>query len=70
MNITPTSYLVVKSEQHIKQLYIGWLYILEDLKNDGKITELEFAYYRKRVLDIGNTKIREFKEELEKFTIS
>lgn len=70
MNVSARDYLEFKSRQHICQLYKDWLFILEDLKDQGKIDEDDFSFYRKRVLDIGNTKIREFKDELDKFEIN
>lgn len=62
-------YLKYKCEQATKSLYIDFLYILEDLADAGKLTENEFYQLRERVLDRGNAKIRELKEEIEKFDI-
>lgn len=70
MNVSPREYLEFKSRQHVGQLYKDWLFILEDFRDQGKIDDDDFAFYRKRVLDMGNTKIREFKEELDKFEIN
>jgi hypothetical protein len=51
----------------VKKLYLSFLYLLEDLKNDDKITEEEFQRLRKRVLDYGNNCYRNIEEELNNF---
>lgn len=51
----------------IKKLYLGFLYMLEDLAEDGKISEEEFSRLRKRVLDYGNNCARSIEEELNNF---
>jgi hypothetical protein len=70
MKIGPGEYLQFKIEQHVTQLYKDFLYILEDLQDQEKITPEDFAFYRKRVLDLGNNKMRELARELENFNIS
>lgn len=51
----------------IKKLYLSFLYTLEDLKNQDKITDEEFQRMRKRVLDYGNNCYRNIEEELDNF---
>lgn len=51
----------------IKKLYLGFLYTLEDLQGQDKITEDEFQRLRKRVLDYGNNCYRNIEEELNNF---
>jgi hypothetical protein len=51
----------------IKKLYLSFLYALEDLKNQDKITDEEFQRMRKRVLDYGNNCYRNIEEELDNF---
>ncbi len=51
----------------IKKLYLSFLYTLEDLKSENKITEDEFQRMRKRVLDYGNNCYRNIEEELDNF---
>ena len=51
----------------IKKLYLSFLYALEDLKSQDKITEDEFQRMRKRVLDYGNNCYRNIEEELDNF---
>jgi ferredoxin-fold anticodon binding domain-containing protein len=51
----------------VKKLYLSFLYTLEDLKNQDKITNDEFQRMRKRVLDYGNNCYRNIEEELDNF---
>jgi ferredoxin-fold anticodon binding domain-containing protein len=51
----------------VKKLYLSFLYTLEDLKSQDKITEDEFQRLRKRVLDYGNNCYRNIEEELDSF---
>jgi ferredoxin-fold anticodon binding domain-containing protein len=51
----------------VKKLYLSFLYALEDLKSQNKITEDEFQRMRKRVLDYGNNCYRNIEEELDNF---
>jgi ferredoxin-fold anticodon binding domain-containing protein len=51
----------------VKKLYLSFLYALEDLKSQDKITDDEFQRLRKRVLDYGNNCYRNIEEELDNF---
>ena len=51
----------------VKKLYLSFLYTLEDLQNQDKITNDEFQRMRKRVLDYGNNCYRNIEEELDNF---
>lgn len=51
----------------VKKLYLSFLYLIEDLKNEDKITEEEFQRLRKRVLDYGNNCYRNIDEQLNSF---
>jgi ferredoxin-fold anticodon binding domain-containing protein len=51
----------------VKKLYLSFLYTLEDLKSQNKISEDEFQRMRKRVLDYGNNCYRNIEEELDNF---
>ena len=51
----------------VKKLYLGFLYVLEDLQSQDKITADEFQRLRKRVLDYGNNCYRNIEEELNNF---
>lgn len=51
----------------IKKLYLSFLYILEDLRDQDQITEETFQKLRKRVLDYGNNCYRNIEEQLNSF---
>jgi hypothetical protein len=51
----------------VKKLYLSFLYSLEDLKSQDKISDHEFQRMRKRVLDYGNNCYRNIEEELDNF---
>ena len=51
----------------VKKLYLSFLYALEDLKSQDKISDDEFQRMRKRVLDYGNNCYRNIEEELNNF---
>lgn len=57
-------FLSKKVETEVKRLYISFIHELEDLLDDGKITEEEFALYRKTVLDSGNAALRSIQEQI------
>lgn len=51
----------------IKKLYLSFLYILEDLRDQDNISEENFQKLRKRVLDYGNNCYRNIEEQLNSF---
>jgi hypothetical protein len=54
----------------VKKLYLNFLYIIEDLRDNGNITEEEFQRLRKRVLDSGNSCYRDIEEQLNNFDLT
>ena len=56
---------VVRSE--VKKLYLNILYSAEDLLKDSKINEETFQFLRKKILDSGNTSIRNLDIQLDNF---
>jgi hypothetical protein len=54
-------------KKSITRLFLSFIYILEDLVADNKISEEEFERLRKRILDYGNNTIREINKELKNF---
>ena len=57
-------------QRKVVNLYKNFLFILEDLKEQGyDIPEEEFQRIRKRILDYGNDTIREIEENLDNFEI-
>ena len=67
MNIDLNDFVKGLIYRDVKKLYLSFLYSLEDLKNQDKITEDEFQRMRKRVLDYGNNCYRNIEEELDNF---
>jgi hypothetical protein len=51
----------------VKKLYLSFLYILEDLRDQENISEENFQKLRKRVLDYGNNCYRNIEEQLNSF---
>lgn len=67
MNIDLNDFVKGLLYKEVKKLYLSFLYTLEDLKSQDKITEDEFQRMRKRVLDYGNNCYRNMEEELNNF---
>lgn len=67
MNIDLNNLVKVFVYRDIKKLYLSFLYILEDLRNDNKISIEEFNKLRKRVLDYGNDCSRNIEEQINSF---
>jgi ferredoxin-fold anticodon binding domain-containing protein len=67
MNIDLNDFVKGLLYKEVKKLYLSFLYTLEDLKSQDKITEDEFQRMRKRVLDYGNNCSRNIEEELDNF---
>lgn len=67
MNIDLNELLKGLVYRDVKKLYLGFLYVLEDLQSQDKITVDEFQRLRKRVLDYGNNCYRNIEEELNNF---
>ena len=67
MNIDLNDFVKGFIYRDVKKLYLSFLYALEDLKSQDKITEDEFQRMRKRVLDYGNNCYRNIEEELDNF---
>jgi len=69
MNINLNDLIKGLVYRDVKKLYLSFLYSLEDLKSQDKITDDEFQIMRKRVLDYGNNCYRNIEEELNNFDI-
>jgi hypothetical protein len=67
MNIDLNDFVRAFIFRDIKKLYLSFLYTLEDLKSEDKISEEEFNRLRKRVLDHGNNCYRNIEEQLNSF---
>jgi len=67
MNIDLNDFVKGFVYRDVKKLYLSFLYSLEDLKSQDKISDDEFQRMRKRVLDYGNNCYRNIEEELDNF---
>lgn len=67
MNIDLNDFVKGFIYRDVKKLYLSFLYSLEDLKSQDKISDDEFQRMRKRVLDYGNNCYRNIEEELDNF---
>lgn len=56
-------------ERDIKNLFLQFLYIQEELKQKGVISEEEYVLLRKRILDYGNSTTRSVDKLLESFNM-
>jgi hypothetical protein len=67
MEINLNDFVLGFISRDVKRLYLGFLYTLEDLKSENKISEEEFQRLRKRVLDHGNNCFRSIEDQLNSF---
>jgi len=67
MNIDLNDFVIGLIYRDVKKLYLSFLYALEDLKSQNKISEEDFNRLRKRVLDHGNNCYRNIEEQLNNF---
>ena len=66
-----------RSDHHVKFLFKSFLLMLEDLKKTHEINfnmadyfdEDYYQNYRKKILDIGNSVLRDYNSELENLTV-
>lgn len=54
-------------KKSVTRLFLSFIYILEDIVADGRMSDEEFQKLRKRILDHGNNTIRDITKELENF---
>lgn len=54
-------------KKSVTRLFLSFIYILEDIVADGRMSDEEFQKLRKRILDYGNNAIRDINKELENF---
>lgn len=69
MDFNPKEFLEGKIRRDVRNLYINFLFILEDLRDEKVITIEEYNGLRKRVLDFGNSTIRGLEEQIQIFDI-
>lgn len=54
-------------KKSVTRLFLFFIYCLEDIVADGRMSDEEFQKIRKRILDNGNNCIREILQEIENF---
>ena len=54
-------------DRNYSSFYKNVLFILEELRDDRKISVDEYQKFRKRILDLGNDSVRQLKEYSEIF---
>ncbi len=69
MEINFNKLLQDKVIKDIKLLYIHFIYVLEDMVADGRMSDEEFQRQRKRTLDNGNGAIRSINAQIDEFEI-
>jgi hypothetical protein len=67
MNFNIQNFIKGFIKRSVTRLFLSFIYILEDLVSEGKISDDEFQRIRKRILDKGNNCIRDISIELENF---
>jgi len=67
MNFNIENFIKGFIKRSITRLFLSFIYLLEDLVSESKITDEEFQRLRKRILDKGNNCIRDISCELENF---
>jgi hypothetical protein len=67
MNFNIQNFIKGFIKRSVTRLFLSFIYILEDLVSEGKISDDEFQRIRKRILDKGNNCIRDINIELENF---
>lgn len=66
---TVKDFILFQIIRKFRNLFRNSLTILENLRDDNKITQAEFYNYRKSILDKGNDYIREVEEDFDKIDI-
>jgi hypothetical protein len=67
MKIEINNFVVGAVSNEVKKLYLSVLYSAEDLARQGKISDEDFQFLRKRILDHGNNAIRNLELQLDNF---
>lgn len=70
MKLEINNFVIGAISSEVKKLYLSFLYCSEDMMQQGKLTEEDFLFLRKRILDYGNNTIRNLEEQLNNFDFS
>jgi hypothetical protein len=67
MKVEINNFVIGAVSNEVKKLYLSVLYSAEDLERQGKISDEDFQFLRKRILDYGNNAIRNLELQLDNF---
>jgi hypothetical protein len=67
MNFNIQNFIKGFIKRSVTRLFLSFIYSLEDLVSENKISQEEFQKLRKRILDKGNNCIRDIYLELDNF---
>jgi hypothetical protein len=67
MKVEINNFVIGAVSNEVKKLYLSVLYSAEDLERQGKLSEEDFQFLRKRILDYGNNAIRNLELQLDNF---
>ena len=67
MKIEINNFVIGAVSNEVKKLYLSVLYSAEDLQRQGKLSDEDFQFLRKRILDYGNNAIRNLEVQLDNF---
>jgi hypothetical protein len=67
MNFNIQNFIKGFIKRSVTRLFLSFIYNLEDLLSEGKISQDDFQKLRKRILDKGNNCIRDIYLELDNF---
>jgi hypothetical protein len=70
MNVDINNFVIAAVTGEIKKLYLSFLYSAEDLVKTNKLSEEDYQWLRKRILDYGNNSIRNIDTQLNSFDFS
>jgi hypothetical protein len=67
MKVEINNFVIGAVSNEVKKLYLSVLYSAEDLERQGKLSDEDFQFLRKRILDYGNNAIRNLELQLDNF---
>ena len=67
MKIEINNFVIGAVSNEVKKLYLSVLYSAEDLQRQDKLSDEDFQFLRKRILDYGNNAIRNLELQLDNF---
>jgi hypothetical protein len=67
MKVEINNFVIGAVSNEVKKLYLSVLYSAEDLERQDKLSDEDFQFLRKRILDYGNNAIRNLELQLDNF---